>query len=233
MVATFFSLLRTNRCFYLGYAVFLILGTLWLALVGKEPLFLQMNAWQHPWLDASFPWLTHLGDGIFALLFLLGFLLYNYRLTLTALVCFVGVLLLTHWGKTVLFPDALRPFAYFQELGQSIRLIEGVQVHSNHSFPSGHSASIFALCTFLALQLPAKKWGLPLLLAALLIAFTRVYLAQHFWGDLLAGSLLGVATVTMGTALLDRWFAAHPASWHQRGLLHHAPKASSRPTPAP
>lgn len=232
MRAALRNLLQRNRSFYLGYLLFLVGGTLWLALVGKEPLFLQMNAWQHPWLDASFPMLTHLGDGLFALLFLLGFLLYNYRLTLTALVCFVGVLLLTQLGKTVLFPDALRPFAYFQALGQSIRLIEGVQVHSNHSFPSGHSAAIFALCAFLALQLPAKKWGLPLLLTALLIAFTRVYLAQHFWGDLLAGSLLGVATVTVGTALMDRWFAAHPASWQERGLLR-GPKASSRPTPAP
>ncbi len=226
------TLLRSNRSFYLGYLLLLVGGTAWLQWVGKEPLFLQMNAWQHPWLDATFPWLTHLGDGLFGLLFLLAFVLINYRLALTALVCFAAVLLLTQLGKLVLFPDALRPFAYFQELGQSIRLIEGVQVHSNHSFPSGHSAAIFALCAFLALQLPAKKWGLPLLFAALLIAFTRVYLAQHFWGDLLAGSLLGITTVTVCTAGMDRYFAARPARWQERGLLRTRKGASGPPSAA-
>ena len=215
----FLQLISANRPFYLAYAAFLMSGLLFLAALGKEPLFLEMNRWQHPIADGVAPWLTHLGDGLFALAFLLVFLLFNYRLALTALLCFAAVLLLTQTGKLLLFEDALRPFAYFQAKGVNIRIIEGVKVHAHNSFPSGHAASVFALFSFFALRLKEKRWGVPLLLAAVLIAYTRVHIAQHFYGDVLAGSLLGILTVLTITAALDAFYLRHPAAWHRKGLL--------------
>ncbi len=213
------QLIKQNKVFYLGYGLFLSSGLLIHAWVGKDQLFIYMNSWQLSIVDAIAPWLTHLGDGLFALLFLLVFALFNYRLALTALLCFVAVLLLTQLGKLFIFEDALRPFAYFEAKGQVIRTIAGVKVHAHNSFPSGHSASAFALFSFFALRLRDKKWGLPLLLGAVLIAYTRVYIAQHFFGDVLAGSLVGVLTVLGMTALLDAHYDRHPAAWHQKGLL--------------
>jgi len=219
MLVHFVQLLRENKAFYLAYLVFLVTGLLAVAVWGKEPLFLQMNLWHHAYADVVAPWLTHLGDGLFAVGFLLIFLLTNYRLALTALLCFATVLLLTQMGKLLIFEDALRPFAYFETKGIAIRTIDGVKVHSNNSFPSGHAASVFALFSFFALRLRSKKWGLPLLLAALLIAYTRVYIAQHFYGDVLAGSLIGMLTVLTITAALDAFYQRHPAAWHRKGLL--------------
>jgi membrane-associated phospholipid phosphatase len=215
----FLQLLGANRSFYLAYAAFLMSGLLVLAVLGKDPLFLKMNRWQHPLADGIAPWLTHLGDGLFALGFLVIFVLFNYRLALTALLCFAGVLVLTQMGKLLLFEDALRPFAYFQAKGVNIRLIDGVKVHAHNSFPSGHAASAFALFSFFALRLKEKGWGLPLLLAAVLIAYTRVHIAQHFYGDVLAGSLVGILTVLAVTAALDAYYLRHPAAWHHKGLL--------------
>lgn len=213
------QLVKENKVFYAGYSLFLSSGLLLLAVVEKEQLFIKMNSWQFATADALAPWLTHLGDGLFAVVFLLLFSLFNYRLALTALLCFASVLLLTQLGKLLIFEDALRPMAYFEAQGKSIRTIDGVQLHSHNSFPSGHAASVFALFSFFALRLTAKKWGIPLLIAAILIAYTRVYIAQHFFGDVLAGSLVGVLTVLSITAALDAYYLRHPAAWHRKGLL--------------
>jgi membrane-associated phospholipid phosphatase len=211
--------IRTNASFYGAYALFLVLGLLLLQLFGKEALFLQQNAWHHPWADAIAPWLTHLGDGLFAFAIFLVMLSLHYRKALTALFCFAVVLLVIQLSKQWVFADALRPAAYFAALGQEIRLIEGVKVHAHNSFPSGHSASAFVLFTVLALQWFHKKWGAYLLLAAVIIAYTRIYLSQHFMGDVLAGSLVGVLVASLGTAWLDGVFDRRSKSWHQKGLF--------------
>lgn len=66
------------------------------------------------------------------------------------------------------------------------------------SFPSGHTGSSFACAA--AIFLLNRKWGVPALALAALIAFSRLYLSVHYPTDLLAGALLGV-----GSALLARW----------------------------
>lgn len=219
MFSHLLRLVKENSFFYTAYLVFLI-GGLWGTMNwGKDSLFLYLNNLHHPFADQLGPWLTHLGDGLFAVLFLLIFLMINYRLALTAFVCFAAVLLLTQLGKLVLFEDALRPLAYFEVKGINIRTVDGVKVHAHNSFPSGHSASAFALFSFFALQLRDKKWGLPLLLAAILIAYTRIYIAQHFLEDVLAGSVIGILTVLILTAYLNAYFDKRPANWHRKGLF--------------
>jgi len=62
---------------------------------------------------------------------------------------------------------------------------------TSHSFPSGHSASAFALCLSLAIILKKRVWQLAMFLAAITIAYSRVYLSQHFLVDIWAGSAIG------------------------------------------
>lgn len=214
-----FNLLRAHASFFLAYALFLAIGGLLLVIYGKEQLFLLQNSWHHPLADTVAPLLTHLGDGLFAFAIFLVLLLTNYRQALTALFCFATVLVLIQAGKQLVFDDALRPAAYFAALGQEIRLIEGVKVHAHNSFPSGHTASAFVLFTFLALQWRQKQLGWVMLLTAVVISYTRIYLSQHFMGDVLAGSLVGVTVATLGTAWMNAVFERRPKSWHQQGLF--------------
>lgn len=61
----------------------------------------------------------------------------------------------------------------------------------DYSFPSGHTASSFAAATVMACLLP-KKYGVPALILAALIAFSRLYVGIHYPTDVLFGFVDGV-----------------------------------------
>jgi len=64
--------------------------------------------------------------------------------------------------------------------------------HAWASFPSGHSATAFSVAMAFALLWPK---GRPLfLLAGALIAFSRIFLTQHYPSDVIAGSYIGIAS---------------------------------------
>ena len=58
------------------------------------------------------------------------------------------------------------------------------------SFPSGHTASSFAAAGLFFRNLP-RGLGVPLLILAVLIGLSRVYLGVHYPGDVVAGALSG------------------------------------------
>lgn len=70
-----------------------------------------------------------------------------------------------------------------------------------HSFPSGHTASAFAAA--FALWLQNWKLGVPALVLAAFIAFTRLYLYVHFPTDVLGGLVLGLALGFFASWLVD------------------------------
>jgi membrane-associated phospholipid phosphatase len=76
--------------------------------------------------------------------------------------------------------------------------------HYNHewtSFPSGHSATALSVAWTLSLLFPRFR---PLFLAGgLLVAASRMVLTHHYLSDVVAGSMLGVATVML---LYQRYF---------------------------
>ena len=60
------------------------------------------------------------------------------------------------------------------------------------SFPSGHSATALGAASVLALCFPRLR--IPFYAAGILIALSRVILTQHYLSDIIAGSILGLAT---------------------------------------
>lgn len=64
--------------------------------------------------------------------------------------------------------------------------------NSNFSFPSGHAATIGALCGALSIMFP--RHAFTFLWISCLLAFTRVILDVHYLSDIIAGLLIGVLT---------------------------------------
>ena len=67
-------------------------------------------------------------------------------------------------------------------LGPSLR-------DASYSFPSGHATAAFALAALMASYYP--RWRYVFLAAALAVALARVQIDRHFFGDVLAGGVLG------------------------------------------
>ena len=93
----------------------------------------------------------------------------------------------------------IRPYDFQMEhFGITIKLlVEGLH---DYSFPSGHTiASIEAAMVIL---LNNRKMGIPAMILALLIAFSRLYLYVHYPTDVIASLILGVVI-----ALIANWLA--------------------------
>jgi membrane-associated phospholipid phosphatase len=67
---------------------------------------------------------------------------------------------------------------------------------SDFSFPSDHATVSGAVAV--ALLLVNRRWGIVAGVAALAMAFTRVYVGAHFPGDVVGGLALGAAVAVAG-----------------------------------
>ncbi len=61
----------------------------------------------------------------------------------------------------------------------------------DYSFPSGHTASSFAAAGVLYRSLP-RKFGIPAIVLAALIGFSRLYLGVHYPSDVICGMASGL-----------------------------------------
>jgi undecaprenyl-diphosphatase len=103
-------------------------------------------------------------------------------------------------GTSYLVQQVIKPVARRKRpfVGRDV-VVVGIKAE-DASFPSGHTASSFAAATALSSFYP-KAGPLAFTLAAL-VGISRVHLGHHFPSDVAIGSVIGVGTGTMATALL-------------------------------
>lgn len=71
------------------------------------------------------------------------------------------------------------------------------------SFPSGHSSAAFAAAWVMLCKLP-KKVGIPALIYAFLMAFSRLYFGVHYPTDVIAGIIFGILYAVAAMHLVER-----------------------------
>jgi membrane-associated phospholipid phosphatase len=195
-------LIHRPRFFYLVFLPFLVGGMVTIYFTHKPDLFLFFNQFHWVGADFFFTWVTWLGNGLIFMLICLVILFKNRGQGILGIACFAVSALVPQLLKRQFFADALRPAKYFDHQ-TPIYLVEGVKQHFYHSFPSGHSASVFALALFLTLITKNKKWGLVFGFIAIITAYSRVYLAQHFFEDIYAGACIGFISTILVFILLE------------------------------
>jgi len=92
----------------------------------------------------------------------------------------------------------IRPYdLQMQEFGIAIQLL-GEKMH-DFSFPSGHTIASFEAAVVLLKN--SKKMGIPAMILAVLISFSRLYLYVHYPTDVIASIILGTLFALIGDAL--------------------------------
>lgn len=190
-----------NPWFFIPFLLWVIAGGLLLATYDRRQLFEAVNGRHTETLDTIMSGLTHFGNGAaiigILLLLLAAPRLRNWWYAIAAVVCNAFPAMMIQVLKGIF--NAPRPFEYFKNDSSWIHFSDtwGDMLY-HHSFPSGHSGGAFSIYCFLALLLPPRlRWlGLPLLVFALLVGYSRLYLAAHFFADVYVGSIVGTVLTT-------------------------------------
>lgn len=219
------TLFQRNFTFFLPYLIFLLCGAIIQLLFSKEEIFIFINSNYHSIADYFFLYLTHIGDGLFFIGIILLLSAFSFRKALIALGCFISSSLLSQLLKKLVFADALRPVAFFKQASVPLHVIDGLTLHSYNSFPSGHATTAFSVFCLLSILVKNKQMGYVWFVLALLAAYSRVYLSQHFFGDVYAGSIIGVLCTILVYYGLTLFFNKHDFTWQYKGWMDYTRKA--------
>lgn len=156
----------------------------------------QMNGIHNSLSDTFFRKITHLGDAPFYWLISLtvlgiGRVKTGIQLIIGGLFAFIFTGLLKH------FINAPRPFTIYGPQNDYLHFIDGISFGGTDSFPSAHT--VYAITLAMLLFIDEKRPFLKTLyvIAGLLVGFSRLFLGNHFPGDVLAGIGIGIIGATL------------------------------------
>ena len=152
-------------------------------------------------LDAVMPVITALGNGgiFWIALAVVLIIIPKYRKAglSMGLALLMGLLVCNITLKPLV--ARIRPYDYqWAQFGKTIPLL--IATPHDYSFPSGHTIASFEGAT--ALLLHDRRLGIPAMVLAVLIAFSRLYLYVHYPTDVLASVVLGVGFAFLGSFLV-------------------------------
>jgi undecaprenyl-diphosphatase len=175
-----------------------------------QQLFLFFNGFHTSWLDAI---MVHISGKLEWIPFyaLMAFLAYQ-KLGLKGLIALLVLALLV-----VLLNDRLSVMA-FKNVFERLRpchepVLDGL-VHivndrcgGQFGFVSSHAANIMGLAVLFVRFFETWKWHwkMGIILWAVLLGYSRIYLGVHYPGDVLGGFLLGFAIVSLLFWVLNRF----------------------------
>lgn len=158
---------------------------------GNILLWIQENLRCAP-LNFFFSNITHLGDkGWFWIAVTVVLLLFK-KTRKMGLCCAVSMLMgllvtnicLKNWVARI------RPY----EVVEGLKIL--IPAEHSFSFPSGHTTNSFA-AGWVIYKMAPKKYGLPTLILAIIISFSRLFVGVHYPTDVLGGVVIGCGLATL------------------------------------
>jgi len=193
-------------------AMFISAISFWQQLVAWDRyLFEKINSdWANPVFDVIMPFLRNSSSWIPLYLFLLVFVLLNFKVKgIWWSVFFLSTVALTDMTGTYVFKhefERLRPCSD-PDFAEHVRLVLK-QCGGGYSFISNHAANHFGMATFffITFRKVLGKWIWAGLFWAASIAYAQVYVGIHYPLDVLAGAMLGlVFGISTGTLFNKRY----------------------------
>ena len=218
------KLIDANRYFIIPFILFTTLFFTLLGIYGNARLFLQVNSHYSNFADFLFLYLTNLGDGIIAALFIVVLLWVSFRDALTFLIITLLITIIVNILKDHIFPELNRPVAYFGT-SEILHIISGYDPPTLGTFPSGHSATAFSVGLYWSILIKNRFVKVLLFFIAFFVGYSRMYISAHFPADVVTGALIGVF-ITLICYYLSRLVKS---SWIDQ-KIHYRPKVFVRQT---
>lgn len=151
-------------------------------------------------LDALIPRISSLGDAGLIWIVLSILLLLFPKTRKAGFASAAALLFMLVTGNMILKPlvARLRPFT----VNTAVELL--IPPPTDFSFPSGHTYASFASAS--AIYRNNRKIGIPALILASLIAFSRLYLYVHYPTDVMFGILFGIFAGWLGNRASEKLF---------------------------
>lgn len=171
-----------------------------LQLDGAILLWVQEHVRQD-FLSPVVKFITHLGDAGWCWILLAVILLIVKKTRKIGLVTAVS-LLSSYVVNNLILKNLVARVRPYEAVDGLQRIIEA---QSDFSFPSGHSASSFAAAVVIFMLCP-RKYGVPALVLAFLIALSRLYVGVHYPTDVLTGVISGTVIAVIVCTVYKKKF---------------------------
>ena len=210
------DVLKRIRVFFILYLILLCCCLIIKLIFTKEEIYFAVNTRYSDWADFIAPYITDLGNGWAVVALSAVAVLFNYRVAFLLVTTFVITSLSVQAAKFIF--DAPRPKLYFKDQLSKLRFVKGVEILSHNSFPSGHTLTAFATGVLITYLVKNKGWGILLFLLAVMVGLSRMYLSEHFFEDVVGGSVMGVFLTIFWISYIDSKPFLHTPKWN-KGLL--------------
>jgi membrane-associated phospholipid phosphatase len=207
------QLIKHNRVFNLLYLVVLISCSVVLLLFSKAQIHLFINYFHSRVADVFFMVFTQVGNGLTPVFISILLLFFSYRKALILGISTSLAGIVSQVFKIFVFPSEVRPKVFFEKIAE-LYFVPGVEVHSSHSFPSGHTTTAFCMFFVLATFTPNNWLKVLCFIGAVLVGYSRMYLSQHFLVDVYVGSMIGM----ISAMIIFLWISRSNKSWMDKSI---------------
>jgi membrane-associated phospholipid phosphatase len=180
---------------FLGIFIFYeVVGWFFVGSTERLDQLLLINGANNAIADIVFQGFTSIAEVVLPVLFLIYLFRFRKEFALPYVYSYALSTGLIQALKHFVFTDALRPLAYFASSDLQWHIVPGLLISEFNSMPSGHTGAAFFMFFWVAVLLQRFHWGMIAGIIAVGVAYSRVYLFQHFPVDTLVGAAIGVGS---------------------------------------
>ena len=188
------AVLHKNKIFLFAFAIWVAMASVISLCWSRNEIFFSVNQIHNSFFDWLMTLFSALGRGDTIAITFVGLLIFPVFRTKQYLITTLlfGLLLpsVNHFSKD--FFSMPRPLGEFYE--HKVHTVPWLENLYFDSFPSGHTMGAFGFFLLLNYFIPQKSPLLSMVffMLALCCGYSRIYLGQHFFADVVAGSITGV-----------------------------------------